>query len=161
MPELFNRGFLPATIRAQHDDWFKFVQAEGDLTSEETAALQEVGPWFRMLELTALNKSYKMVVLRVLVDMDAFWNGMEIRPLADACRAYLLEHPQLRLTFNRRMRYPTTGVRPQNSGPHGGFGGHWTGGSTSNRGASGSGARANVLSSRFRARTTRERLLKA
>ncbi|MBV9673349.1 MAG: type III restriction endonuclease subunit R, partial [Verrucomicrobia bacterium] len=96
MPELFNRGFLPGTIRALHNDWFSFVQAEGDLTAQETAAFQEVDLWFRMLELTALNKSYKMVVLRVLLDMDAFWNGMEIRPLSDACRAYLLAHAQLR-----------------------------------------------------------------
>jgi hypothetical protein len=106
MPELFNRGFLPATIRAQHDDWFKFVQAEGDLTNEEAAALQELGPWFRMLELTALNKSYKMVVLRVLLDMDAFWNGMEIVPLADACRAYLLEHPQLQADLQPTNEIP-------------------------------------------------------
>jgi hypothetical protein len=106
MPELFNRGFLPATIRAQYDDWFRFVQAEGDLTNEEAAALREVGPWFRTLELAALNKSYKMVVIRVLLDMDAFWNGMEIRPLAEACRAYLLEHPQLQADLQPTNEIP-------------------------------------------------------
>jgi hypothetical protein len=77
MQELFNRGFLLATIRAQHNDWFTFVRAEEDLTNEETVALQEVDPWFRMLELTALNKSYKMIVLRVLLDMERLleWHG--------------------------------------------------------------------------------------
>jgi superfamily II DNA or RNA helicase/HKD family nuclease len=106
MPELFSRGFLPATIRARHNDWFTFVQTEGDLTSEEAAALQEGGPWFRMLELTALNRSYKMVVVRVLLDMDAFWNGMEIRSLADACRSYLLEHPQLQADLQPTNEIP-------------------------------------------------------
>jgi len=106
MPELFNRGFLPATIRARHNDWFTFVQSEGDLTNEEAAAFQEAGPWFRMLELTALNGCYKMVVLRVLLDMDAFWNGMEIRPLADACRSYLLEHPQLQTDLQPTNEIP-------------------------------------------------------
>jgi superfamily II DNA or RNA helicase/diadenosine tetraphosphate (Ap4A) HIT family hydrolase len=106
MPELFNRGFLPATIRARHNDWFAFVQAEGDLTSEERAALQKGGPWFRMLELTALNRSYKMVVLRVLLDMDAFWNGMEIRQLADACRTYLFEHPRLQADLQPTNEIP-------------------------------------------------------
>jgi superfamily II DNA or RNA helicase/diadenosine tetraphosphate (Ap4A) HIT family hydrolase len=95
MAELFNRGFLPATIRAQYDDWFTFIKAEDDLTSQEAAILQEHGSWFRMLELTALNRCYKMVVLRVLLDRDAFWDGMEIRPLADACREYLIGHRQL------------------------------------------------------------------
>ncbi|MBV8375659.1 MAG: DEAD/DEAH box helicase family protein [Verrucomicrobia bacterium] len=106
MPELFNRGFLPATIRARHNDWFTFVRAEGDLTNEETAALQEVDPWFRMLELTILNKCYEMIVLRVLLDMDTFWNGMEVRPLADACRAYLLGHPQLQADLQPTNEIP-------------------------------------------------------
>ena len=101
MPELFNRGFLPSTIRARHNDWFTFVKAEGDLTNEETAAIQELGAWFRMLELTSLNRSYKMVVLRVLLDMDAFWNGMEIRPLADACEATFSSIRSCRLPYNR------------------------------------------------------------
>jgi superfamily II DNA or RNA helicase/diadenosine tetraphosphate (Ap4A) HIT family hydrolase/HKD family nuclease len=106
MQELFNRGFLLATIRAQHNDWFTFVRVEDDLTNEEKVALQEVDPWFRMLELTALNKSYKMIVLRVLLDMDAFWTGMEIRPLADACRAYLLAHPQLQADLQPTHEIP-------------------------------------------------------
>jgi superfamily II DNA or RNA helicase len=49
MVELFNRGFLPATIRAEHDDWFTFVEVEKNLTSQEAAILQDHGPWFRML----------------------------------------------------------------------------------------------------------------
>jgi superfamily II DNA or RNA helicase/diadenosine tetraphosphate (Ap4A) HIT family hydrolase/HKD family nuclease len=106
MPELFNRGFLPATIRARHNDWFTFVRAEGDLTTQQMVALQETATWFRMLELTALNKCYKMVVLRVMLDMDAFWNGMDIRPLADACRAYILEHPQLRADLQPTKEIP-------------------------------------------------------
>jgi superfamily II DNA or RNA helicase/diadenosine tetraphosphate (Ap4A) HIT family hydrolase/HKD family nuclease len=106
MPELFNRGFLPATIRALHNDWFTFVRAEGDLTNQETSALQDFDPWFRMLELTVLNKCYKMVVLRVLLDMDTFWNGMEIRPLAAACRAYLLGHPQLQADLQPTEEIP-------------------------------------------------------
>ena len=44
------------------------------------------GAWLGMLETTNLNKSYKMVVLRVLLDRDALWDGMEIPKLAAACR---------------------------------------------------------------------------
>jgi hypothetical protein len=36
-----------------------------------------------------------MVVLRVLLDRDAFWSGMEIRPLSEACREHLVGHWQL------------------------------------------------------------------
>jgi hypothetical protein len=37
-----------------------------------------------MLETTNLNKSYKMVVLRVLLDRDALWDGMEIDAFANS-----------------------------------------------------------------------------
>jgi SOS-response transcriptional repressor LexA len=49
-----------------------------------------------MLETTNLNKSYKMVVLRVLLDRDALWDGLEIPRLAAACRSFLENHPALR-----------------------------------------------------------------
>jgi SOS-response transcriptional repressor LexA len=49
-----------------------------------------------MLETTSLNKSYKMVVLRVLLDRDALWDGLEIPRLAAACRSFLENHPALR-----------------------------------------------------------------
>jgi hypothetical protein len=37
-----------------------------------------------------------MVVLRVLLDRDALWEGMEIDALATACRQFLENHPALR-----------------------------------------------------------------
>jgi hypothetical protein len=49
-----------------------------------------------MLETSNLNKSYKMVVLRVLLDRDALWDGLEIPRLAAACRSFLENHPALR-----------------------------------------------------------------
>jgi hypothetical protein len=106
MLELFNRGFLPATIRAQHNDWFTFVKAEGDLTDDEEAIFQEHGSWFSTVELTDLNRSFKIVVLQVLLDRGAFWEGMEIRSLADACRRYLIGYKQLRFDLQPNREIP-------------------------------------------------------
>ena len=94
--ELVHAGYLPLTVSASHDSWLDFCRGEGDLDAAEQTALDQHGPWFRMLQTTSLTKSYKMVVLRVLLDSDAIWDGMEIGELALACRAFLEGHPLLR-----------------------------------------------------------------
>ena len=94
--ELVHAGYLPLTVSASHDSWLDFCRGEGDLDAAEQTALDQHGLWFRMLQTTSLTKSYKMVVLRVLLDRDAIWDGMEIGELALACRAFLEGHPLLR-----------------------------------------------------------------
>ena len=94
--ELLHAHYLPHTLRAAHGSWFGFCRAEGDLDASEERVVERFGAWLGMLETTSLNKSYKMVVLRVLLDRDALWDGMEIPRLAAACRSFLENHPALR-----------------------------------------------------------------
>jgi superfamily II DNA or RNA helicase/diadenosine tetraphosphate (Ap4A) HIT family hydrolase/HKD family nuclease len=94
--ELLHAHYLPHTLRAAHGSWFGFCRAEGDLDASEERVVERFGAWLGMLETTNLNKSYKMVVLRVLLDRDALWDGLEISRLAAACRAFLENHPALR-----------------------------------------------------------------
>ncbi|MGB8853527.1 MAG: DEAD/DEAH box helicase family protein [Pirellulales bacterium] len=94
--ELLHAHYLPHTLRAAHGSWFGFCRAEGDLDASEERVVERFGAWLGMLETTSLNKSYKMVVLRVLLDRDALWDGMEIGALATACRQFLVSHPALR-----------------------------------------------------------------
>ena len=94
--ELLHARYLPHTLRAAHGSWFGFCRAEGDLDASEERVVERFGAWLGMLETTSLNKSYKMVVLRVLLDRDALWDGMEIDSLATACRQFLVSHPALR-----------------------------------------------------------------
>ena len=94
--ELYHAHYLPQTLRAAHGSWFGFCRAEGDLNASEERVVERFGAWLGMLETTNLNKSYKMVVLRVLLDRDALWDGMEIPRLAAACRSFLENHPALR-----------------------------------------------------------------
>jgi len=94
--ELLRAHYLPHTLRAAHGSWFGFCRAEGDLDASEERVVERFGAWLGMLETTNLNKSYKMVVLRVLLDRDALWDGMDIDSLATACRQFLVSHPALR-----------------------------------------------------------------
>ena len=65
-----------------------------------------------MLEVTSLNKCYKMVVLRALLDLDAFWEGLEIMKVATACREFILSHPVLRYDLPPTQQFPDPATAP-------------------------------------------------
>lgn len=104
--ELFHHGYLPRTLAAKFGSWFGFIAEQNDLTDSEQQVFASFESWLAMLEATNLNKSYKMVVLRVLLDRDALWDGMEIETLAAACREFLLSHPTLRHDLQPTQRFP-------------------------------------------------------
>ena len=110
--ELFHHGYLPRTLAARFGSWFGFISEENDLTDTERQIFSSLGPWFAMLEATNLNKSYKMVVLRVLLDRDALWDGMEIESLAAACREFLLSHQTLREDLPPTKEFPDPAKAP-------------------------------------------------
>ena len=94
--EVFSRGFLPRTISAAEGSWFPFVEAEGDLSVIDRLVVADFADWLSMLETTSLTKSYKMVVLRVLLDEDILFHGIDLARLCAACRRYLRNHQVLR-----------------------------------------------------------------
>lgn len=112
MSELFHHGYLPRTVLGGTGRWFDFVAGEGDLSDAESATLKSFHSWLAMLETTSLNKSYKMIVLRVLLDHDAFWQGMEIGKLSAACREYILNNPGLLADLPPTNEFPDPANAP-------------------------------------------------
>ena len=96
MTEVFHRGYNPRTLPPDFTTWFDFVAAEGDATDLEAECLSRFRGWFVMLATTRMTKSFKMVLLRVLLDNDAVYSGMPIPELAAKCRAFLVAHEFLR-----------------------------------------------------------------
>lgn len=94
--EVFVQGFLPRSISAAEGSWFAFAMAEEDLNPDERRIFEQFGDWFKMLETTSLTKSYKMVVLRVLLDEDRMFNGVDLHAFAKSCRRFLQNHEVLR-----------------------------------------------------------------
>lgn len=93
--ELIARGYNPGTISRGAGSWFEFVAAEGDLDELEQQVVASLKDWLKSVETTSLNKSYKMVVLRVLLSQSAFFEPVELPKFAKQCRRYMLEHPIL------------------------------------------------------------------
>ena len=96
MTEVFHRGYNPRTLPPDFTTWFDFVAAEGDATDLEAECLSRFRGWFVMLATTRMTKSFKMVLLRVLLDNDAVFSGMPIPELAAKCREFLVAHEFLR-----------------------------------------------------------------
>ncbi len=101
MTELFHRGYNPRTLPPEFTTWFNFVAAEGDATDLDAECLGRFRDWLVMLATTRMTKSFKMVLLRVLLDRvlldnDAVFSGMPIPELAATCREFLVAHEFLR-----------------------------------------------------------------
>jgi superfamily II DNA or RNA helicase/diadenosine tetraphosphate (Ap4A) HIT family hydrolase/HKD family nuclease/SOS-response transcriptional repressor LexA len=94
--ELYAHGSLPRMVSVAAGSWFQFVSAEGDLTPLEHAALQQFADWFRTVETTRLNKSYKLVVLRTLLDHGQLLEPVDVTEFSIRCRRNLQHHPVLR-----------------------------------------------------------------
>jgi superfamily II DNA or RNA helicase/diadenosine tetraphosphate (Ap4A) HIT family hydrolase/HKD family nuclease len=110
--ELYHHNYLPRTLAARFGSWFGFISEQDDLTANERLVFASFESWLAMLEGTNLNKSYKMVVLRVLLDRDALWDGMDIEKLAAACREFLLSHPTLRHDLPPTQQFPDPAKAP-------------------------------------------------
>ena len=96
MSEVFAHGLQPRLIAVEQGSWFGFLQHEGDLTADELRVQEQFADWLQMLETTKMNKCYKMVVLRVLLDEGRFFRGLDLPSLACACRRFLQQHETLR-----------------------------------------------------------------
>jgi superfamily II DNA or RNA helicase/diadenosine tetraphosphate (Ap4A) HIT family hydrolase/SOS-response transcriptional repressor LexA len=94
--ELQVRGILLRTLAGKTGSFFGFVAEEGDLTKPQLKVGEQFAGWLRTVETTNLNKSYKMVVLRVLLDLGKLFEPIEVAELAKECREYLQRHPILR-----------------------------------------------------------------
>lgn len=94
--EVFNQGLLPRAIAVKDGSWFEFCRSEGDLEETEVEVCRQFGDWLKMLETTSMNKSYKLVVLRVLLDQSSLSSAVNLNEFARACRKFLQNHEVLR-----------------------------------------------------------------
>jgi superfamily II DNA or RNA helicase/HKD family nuclease len=82
--ELFHEGYSPRSVRQGHGSWPRFVEAMGDLGEGQQAALALAGDFLDALEATPMTKSYKMLVLLAMLDLDALPGEIAIGALAAA-----------------------------------------------------------------------------
>jgi superfamily II DNA or RNA helicase/HKD family nuclease/diadenosine tetraphosphate (Ap4A) HIT family hydrolase len=79
----YEDGYNPRAARRSDGSWFDFVAAMGDLTDAEAAVRSHIGAFLDQLEVTPMNKSYKMLVLLAMLGHDAFPGAIEIDQLVE------------------------------------------------------------------------------
>lgn len=78
--EAYQAGFEPGNAARC---WFEFVEANGGFSGSESEVFKQNLEFFRALDVTEMNRSYKMLVLMAMISLDAFPGELEISVLTD------------------------------------------------------------------------------
>ena len=106
--ELVRLGLDPGALRARAGGWLRFLAEEDDLTGAELRAVASGRAWLEAVEQARVGKSFKLVMLEVLVQSEALEAGMPLEELAWRCHAAYLRSPALfrDLTDTQRLADP-------------------------------------------------------
>ena len=91
--EIEHAGFNPG--RTGHAGWIGFVSDMGDLTAEQNAAWSEHKSVLDEIETTRMTRSYKMLVLRAMIDAKAFPGRMAIADLVERVARHARRNPRI------------------------------------------------------------------
>ncbi|MEO6419652.1 MAG: DEAD/DEAH box helicase family protein, partial [Polyangiaceae bacterium] len=91
--ELFAAHVSLRALDARDDTWFDFVKRQGDLTPPETIVLEAHRAWLRDVQRTRMNRSYKMIALRALLDLDRLRLSTSVAQVAAASLRLLRSRP--------------------------------------------------------------------
>jgi len=79
--EAWHEGYDPKRLRMSFGSWFGFVNAENDLTEAEQEAFSSNREFFESLEVTQMNKSFKMISLLAMIAEGDFPGAISINNL--------------------------------------------------------------------------------
>lgn len=82
LSEFYLAGGGITAIRKEYGQWFRLLESQNDLTAYESRSLKSYKLFFNTLESTAMTKSYKMILLEALLDLDGFSKAPTIQELA-------------------------------------------------------------------------------
>ena len=82
LAEFYRAGGVVDTVRKEHGQWLALVNDENDLSNDEQQCLSEFGTFFNELETTKLTKSFKLVLIEALLEMEGFESPPTTQELA-------------------------------------------------------------------------------
>ena len=104
--EAHHDGYAPRAARATYGSWLGFVASMGDLTTEQTGALEHARAFLTQLEATPMTKSFKMLVLLAMLNENALPGGILIDRLCDAVARLVRRSAQLRQDVGPALDQP-------------------------------------------------------
>ena len=82
LTEYYRSGASLIKMRSQYEHWWGLVIAEGDLSESEVHCLKAHELFLRDVEVTAMTKSFKAVLLESLLENDGLRNPLTLEALA-------------------------------------------------------------------------------
>lgn len=82
--QLLHEGYNPKSLRKSHGSWLRFVREMGDLSPSQRRVLDEHGEFLDHVEITPMTRSFKMLVLRAMLNSDQLPGETDVRQLAAA-----------------------------------------------------------------------------
>ena len=82
--EAYHDGYAPRSVRTAHGSWMGFVEAMGDLPADQKAAYEAASEFLGELETTSMTRSFKMLVMKAMLDRDALPGRLAIGALTEA-----------------------------------------------------------------------------
>lgn len=111
--EFHRSGASVMGLRRQHGSWFQLVDSMGDLTEEERLAQRVAGDLLRELEVTAMTKSFKMILLEAWLEVDGLVTPPTVPELAQRSWEVLHRRVNLLSDLPARIRALADGAHAQ------------------------------------------------
>lgn len=83
LAEFYRSGANVGRARQQFGSWFQLIGEMGDLCAEETAVAEKHAAFLREVEVTQMTKSFKMVLLEALQELDGWTTPPALPALAE------------------------------------------------------------------------------
>jgi hypothetical protein len=83
LSEFYRSGANITRMRQQFGSWFELVESMGDLVATESEAASTHRAFLREVEATSMTKSYKMVLLEALQELDGWQQPPTLTELAE------------------------------------------------------------------------------
>jgi superfamily II DNA or RNA helicase/diadenosine tetraphosphate (Ap4A) HIT family hydrolase/HKD family nuclease len=93
--QAYEAGYNPASARGGHGHWFAFLDDLGLLDERERAVMRRHADVLDGFETEAITKSYKLVTLQALLQMNALRTGASIAEIAFAAHLLVRGDPRL------------------------------------------------------------------
>ncbi len=104
LSEFYRSGSSVQAMRQQSGHWFALVCAMGDLAEQDSAAVEQFQTLLREVEVTAMTKSFKMVLLEALLELDGLRKPISLEVLAQRSREVLERRRPLLADLPPEMR---------------------------------------------------------
>ncbi|HTX82806.1 MAG TPA: DEAD/DEAH box helicase family protein [Streptosporangiaceae bacterium] len=93
--QAYEAGYNPSSVRARHAHWFAFLDDVHLLSQQERKVMQRHAEVLAGIEKEQVTKSYKLVTLQALLQMDALRTGADVAEIAWTAHRLVTGDPRL------------------------------------------------------------------